>query len=413
LRIAHISTHDLSGGAARAAYRLHEGLKSTGINSCMIVQGKDSESSDVIGPTGFWAKGLGLSRSFLDRAPAFFYPGRTERYWGVNWLPFPVLDNATLANADIVHLHWFCSGYLPIYYLEKFDVPIVWTLHDMWAFTGGCHYAGDCKRYTEQCGACPQLGSNNTRDLSHNIWQRKKKHWSALNLTLVSPSQWLADCTESSLLSAYPVENIPYNIDSDLYKPLDQCSCRRTLGLPDDKKLILFGAVNATSDQRKGFQLLYSAMRSLASMSGPDQFELMIYGASQPVKSPDFGLPVHYYGKIHDDEMLAILFSAADVVVAPSREDNLPLVVMEALACGTPCVAFDVGGMPDMIDHGKNGYLARAYEVEDLTRGIGWILEDEARLQHLSKNACLRVQESFTTDRVVRLYLDLYEKLLN
>jgi len=412
LRIAHISTHDLNGGAARAAYRLHDGLKSSGVNSCLIVQEKESDSSEVIGPKGFLAEGLGLSRSFLDRFPAFFYPGRTERFWGVNWLPFPVLDNAAIANADIVHLHWFCSGYLPIYYLKKFNKPIVWTLHDMWAFTGGCHYVGDCKRYTEQCGACPQLGSTNARDLSHSVWQRKKKHWSALDLTLVSPSKWLADCTRRSLLSAYPVKKIPYNIDSDLYKPLDRCSSRKTLGLPDDKKLILFGAVNATSDQRKGFQLLYPAMRSLASISGPGHFELMIYGASQPVDPPDFGFPVHYYGKIHDDEMLAILFSAADVVVAPSREDNLPLVVMEALACGTPCVAFDIGGMSDMIDHGKNGYLAKAFDVEDLSRGVHWVLEDINRLLELSKNARNKVMERFTTVKIVNSYLELYEQIL-
>jgi glycosyltransferase involved in cell wall biosynthesis len=379
----------------------------------MLVQLKASDSSHVIGLQGGFSEKIGLVRSFLDRLPACVYPRRTEKFWGVNWLPMPWLDQDVLLNADIVHLHWFCAGYLPINYLKKIKKPIVWTLHDMWAFTGGCHYVGDCRRYTGQCGKCPQLGSDNARDLSYKVWRRKHYHWSDLDLTLVTPSRWLAKCTrQSSLLGAYPLKEIPYNIDSDLYKPQDRYFCRKALGLPVDKKLILFGAVNATSDQRKGFQHLYPAMQSLTSIAGPDQMELMIYGAPQPVDPPDFGFPVHYYGEIHDDEKLALLFSAADVVVAPSREDNLPLVVMEALACGTPCVAFDIGGMSDMIDHGKNGYLAKAFDVEDLSRGVHWVLEDVNRLLELSKNARTKVMERFTTVKIVNSYLELYEQIL-
>ncbi|MDG5469934.1 glycosyltransferase [Deltaproteobacteria bacterium IMCC39524] len=214
------------------------------------------------------------------------------------------------------------------------------------------------------------------------------------------------------MLGEYPVEVIPYNIDTDLYKPLNRRFCREALGLPVDKKLILFGAVNAADDQRKGFQFLCPAMLSLALISGPDQFEVLIYGASQPANPPDFGFPAHYFGKIQDDYRLVELFSAADVVVAPSTEDNLPLVVMEALACGTPCVAFDVGGMQDMIDHGNNGYLAKAYDTDDLAKGISWVLEDENRLHGLSKSARIKVIEEFTTETVAKSYVQLYERLL-
>jgi len=412
LRIAQVSTHDQAGGAARAAYNLQTGLRERALDAHLFVQRKTSSSPYVTGPQGRFAEALGLFRSFSDRLPASFYPQRTERYWGVNWLPFPPLSVSSLHEFDIVHLHWFCAGFLPVSFLGRIGRPIVWTLHDMWAFTGGCHYCGECTRYTERCGACPQLGSRRENDLSRHIWERKKHHWQNLDLTIISPSRWLADCVkQSSLLNGHDVHVVPNCIDTEVFSPLDRYESRRRLSLPLDRKLIVFGAMNALGDQRKGFRFIPAAIKSLRQMSAAKNFELLVYGASQEDQLLPIDFPVHYFGRISDDARLCTLLSAADVMLIPSTEDNLPYVVMEAMACGLPCVAFSVGGIPEMIDHENNGYLARPGDSEDLARGLSWVLADDTRLRDLSLAARSKVVNHYTMKHIARAHEELYRSI--
>ncbi|MFM5890811.1 MAG: glycosyltransferase family 4 protein, partial [Dolichospermum sp.] len=338
---------------------------------------------------------------------------RDRSTYSVQWLPDNLAAQVAQLNPDIINLHWINAGYMQIETLAKFKKPIIWTLHDMWAFTGGCHYNKDCTNYTESCGACPQLYSNKEKDLSNWVWRRKAKAWKDLNLTIVTPSHWLADyARKSSLFQNLRIEVIANGLDAQVYKPIDQKIARNLLNLPLDRKLVLFGAIKSTSDRRKGFHLLEPALRKLSEdKNHKNDVELVIFGASPPSEVPNLGLPIHYLGRLNDDIALALLYSAVDVFIAPSVQDNLPNTVMESLACGTPCIAFDIGGMSDMIEHQQNGYLAKHFDIDDLVRGITWVLEDEERLRWLGGNGRKKVEQKFTLEIQAHNYLYIYENL--
>ena len=230
---------------------------------------------------------------------------------------------------------------------------------------------------------------------------------------MVAPSRWLADCARSSaLFGGLRVEVIPNGLDPDRFRPLDQRAAREDLGLPPEKKLVLFGAMGSTSDPNKGFQLLLPALQRLAAAGWKERCELVVFGAPAPAAPPAFGMPVRYLGRLRDSAALARLYAAADVFVVPSLQENLPNTIMEAMACGTCCVGFDQGGMRDLIEPGETGYLARPYAAEDLAAGIGRLLEDDEARQAMARRARRKVEEEFAIERVARRYADLYRELL-
>ncbi|TBR58672.1 glycosyl transferase [Westiellopsis prolifica IICB1] len=412
MKILLLSTQDISGGAARASYRLHKGLQNIGINSQMLVQEKNSDDKTVLAPRIRMFQGLARSKLTFDTLPLKFYRQRSENIFSLQWLPDRVIPKIAAINPDIINLHWISGAFVHIETLAKLKQPLVWTLHDMWAFTGGCHYSGDCERYIKSCGTCPQLGSNKDWDLSRWVWKRKTNAWKKLNLTIVTPSSWLARCArDSSLFQDLRVEVIPYGVDVQTYRPIERHIARKLLKLPQDKQLVLFGSLRATSDKRKGFHLLQAALEELSKSGWKDRLEVVIFGASQPENPPDFGFQAHYVGTLNDDLSLAVVYSAADVFVLPSIEENLANTVMEAIACGTPSVAFNIGGMPDMIEHQKNGYLAQAYKVEDLAQGIAWVLENQERHRQLSYFAREKVLQEFTLEIQADHYKSLFQEI--
>ncbi len=408
-----ISTYDTAGGAARAAYRLHKGLIKIGESSQMLVQESFSGDSNIIAPQTNFEKGLAKLGHALDAIPPKFYPQRKPTEFSTQWSLDFIEKKVAQLKPDLINLHWINGSHVKIETLAKLNLPIVWTLHDMWAFTGGCHYDQNCQQYIDSCGACPQLGSSKNFDLSHWIWKRKLQAWKNINLTIITPSNWLADCAKaSSLFKDLPIKVIPNSIDNNRYKPLDRQIIREILGLPQDKQLILFGAINATSSPRKGFYLLQSAIQTLCKSGWRKKAELMVIGASQPDSKNDFGFKINYLGRLNDDISIAQIYAAADVFVAPSTQDNLPNTVMEALACGTPCVAFKIGGMPDMIEHQQNGYLAQPFEVEDLAQGIAWVLDNKERHQKLCALARKKAEQEFNQELQARRYVYLYTETL-
>jgi len=360
MKILHLSTSDISGGAARAAYRLHQGLVENGVHSRMFVQTKYSNDHLVTGSDTHTKEISAKLKYLVDSMPAIF----SRRSRGATFSPaiFPdrIAHHAATISPDIVHLHWIAGGFMRIETLYQLSRPIVWTLHDMWPFTGGCHYSGECSRFTCSCGCCHELRSTIENDLSRRIWQRKFKSWQKLPITVVAPSRWMAECAaKSSLFSDVTIKIIPNAINTMLFHPGDRLIARKILGLPLDRDLILFGAMSPTSDPRKGFQHLLPAIKELANNGWGERAELLVYGESLSVKMPDFGMKLRSMGRVSDD-VLVLLNVAADVFVAPSRQDNLPNTVMESLACATPVVAFNIGGMPDMIEHKKMaGWLHR------------------------------------------------------
>lgn len=403
-----LSTYDIQGGAAQAAYRLHQGLQEIGVTSQVLVQNKTSDDSHVNGPRSKLNKTIAFLRPGIDGLPLALYKKRTDDRYSLGWLPENRVQQINLIQPDIVNLHWVGSGFLRLENLRKIRQPIVWTMHDMWAFTGGCHYTDGCDRYLTQCGNCPQLGSRLKRDLSHWNWRRRERLFKQLNLTIVAPSQWLTDCAKQSpLLNHCRVERIPYGLDLTRYQPQNKAWVRSLLKLPPDKPLILFGASNATSDRRKGFHLLAEALQKLSQMDWEDRPEIVVFGASRG--DLDCGFPVHYLGTLQDDLTLALAYSAADVFVAPSIQDNLPNTVLEAIACETPVVAFNIGGMPDLIESGQTGYLAKPFDTDDLARGIRWVLTTDQPLGQQTRQVA---EQRFSLTTQAYAYRDLFESLL-
>lgn len=412
MKVLLVSNYDIKGGAARASYRLHKGLQSMGVNSQLLVGSKSSNDENVrLMPTTLGENFKGI-RAKLNRLPLKLYPKLGKVIFSPQWVPDSLASEVAKINPDVINLHWVCEGYMQIETLPKFNKPIVWTLHDMWAFTGGCHYSENCDRYLEACGSCPQLHSTKDADISRWIWQRKAQSWPNLDLTLVTPSNWLAECAKSSsLLNKYPVKVIANGLDAEVYKPLNRPQVRASLNLPQNKHLVLFGAMQGTGDRWKGFPLLVPALQSLSKSGWQDKIELLVFGSSPP-ENPDVGFKTHYLGRL-EDECLAQVYAAADVMVVPSRYEAFGQTASEALACGTPVVAFDVTGLKDIVDRQHNGYLAQPYDSEDLARGIAWVLENPDRHQKLCIHARQKAEKEFTLEIQANRYLSVFNELLS
>ena len=410
MKILMLNTFDEVGGAARAALRLLKGVRKLNIDARLLVQFKTGNEEAVICNQTPLRKLLRRLKILFGLLPVRLYPNKPENNFSPSLLPDNKAAEISSINPDIIHLHWLCAGFLQVETLAKFNKPLIWTLHDSWAFTGGCHVPFDCTKYRQNCGACPVLGSSREKDLSRRTWKRKEKAWRGLDLTVVAPSRWLADCARSSsLFRDVRIEVIPYGLDTETFQPLAKEQSRNSLGLPLDKKIILFGAVQALTDPNKGFHLLQPALKIVGKDSS-DKLAL-VFSAIDRSELPNLGMETIFLGRVDDDHLPA-LYSAADVFVIPSKSENLPLMVLEAMACGTPCVAFRQGGLPDLVDHEISGYLAQPYDIDDLARGITWVLENKDRHAELSLRARQKVETEFSLDTESGRYAALYRELL-
>lgn len=411
MKILIVNESDKQGGAARAAYRLHRSLLAQDIDSHMLVQNKSSDDFTVIADVGKITKGFNKLRPILDSIPVSFYKNRTNTLFSTSWLPFAnIVDKINEINPDIVHLHWICGGMLKIEDLKKIKAPIVWTLHDNWAFTGGCHIMWECEKYKDNCGACPRIGSKNENDLSRKTYNRKQKTFSQIkNMTVVGLSKWLNECSKnSSLLKEKQHVNLPNPIDTNIFKPFDKNKAKELWNLPKNKKLVLFGANSATSDINKGFKELKEALDNLED----NNIEFVVFGSSEPKKSQKFGFKTHYLGHLHDDVSLVTLYSAVDVMIVPSLQEAFGQTASEAMSCATPVVAFGHTGLLDIVDHKTNGYLAKPFDTKDLKDGIKWVLNNE-NYDELCTNARNKVFREFDSVFVSKKYIELYKDILN
>jgi glycosyltransferase involved in cell wall biosynthesis len=414
MKVVVMNTTDIQGGAARCAHRLHNGLRQAGVDSTYFVQKKLSTDEHVM-TSRAWAHRLFADlRPGIDRMPMRLYRHRQRGPFSTGLMsPFDMTPVLTL-EPDVVNLHYVGEGFLPVRSLTKIGKPIVWTLHDSQPFTGGCHLPGDCKAYEQSCGNCPMLGSTAANDLSRWILRHKANQWRDLNITIVTDSSWLADCArKSSLFGSRRIEPINPGLNLKAYSPIDRGIARSILSLPQDKKLILFGAMHSTSDPNKGFQLLLPAVQHLSKMAFGADTEVVVFGASRSLSTPDFGMPSHYLGRLHDDISLAVLYSAADVMVVPSIRESFGQTASEAMACGTPVVAFAATGLLDIVKHQHNGYLAKPYDSMELARGIAWVLSrDLGESSALSENARKTAIARFSIESMTARYVDLFKDVL-
>lgn len=430
MNILHLSTYDLGGGAAIAAYRLHKGLLRlqqsdihTEVRSTMLVGAKTSDDYTVVAPETPAAKLWQRIVAQLDQAPRVAFKSDSPLLISPAWVPSGVVQRALAHQPDIVNLHWIGNGFINIGSLRALArLPVVWTLHDMWAFCGAEHYTGGDVRYKTgyMRGVRPEGESG--FDVHRWTWKRKMNVVAALkHLTVVADSYWLAQCArESMMFRGHRVETIHYGLDTERFRPIPKSLARQILGVPESKTLILFGAINAANDKRKGIDLLAQALHHLHTMLSTephdnlktDDIECLIFGSSEPRTPPRLDFPTHYLGPLHDELSLAVVYAAADVMIVPSREEAFGQTALEALACGTPAVAFRVGGLPDSIDHCINGYLAVPFDTEDLARGILWILRDKHRAAELAVNARNKVLSGFTLEHQAKKYVEIYREML-
>jgi glycosyltransferase involved in cell wall biosynthesis len=366
-------------------------------------------SSDwtVQGPTGKWSEAMGRIR------PELAMPWRKLLHTGNPITHSPAVlpsrwpERLNGSDADVVHLHWVQGEMLSIADIARIRKPIVWTLHDMWAFCGAEHYTTD-HRWRDGYRGDNRPAYENGFDLNRHTWRRKRKHWRR-PLQIVCPSQWLADCVRASaLMHEWPVAVVPYPIDINRWQPIDQLLARQLMGLPQDCPLLLFGAMGGGNDPRKGIDLLLAALALLRSEPSLKNLQLVVFGQLAPQSPPQLGFPVHYTGHLHDDLSLRALYSAADAMVISSRQDNLPNTGLEAHACGTPVVAFNTGGLPDIVEDRITGALAEPCEPASLAAAIRWVLEDSQCSRALGAAARERAERLWAPARVAGMYADVY-----
>lgn len=411
MKVLHINTNDTGGGAARGCYWLHEELQSQNINSQMLVLRKESADDTV---HTLFEDGLKKVKERLvpraDRLLLRLYGKTSEEPWSVGFVPNNLVSRIRELSPDVVHLHWVGSGLLPIAALSKIKLPLVWTLRDMWPITGGCHYSGGCEQYQEGCGDCPQLKKSGEYDLSKLINQYKQRKWEGVDMNPVAISSWLAECANNStLFKEREAKVIPNGIPLGKFAPVEKRQARELLGLKQDEKYILFGAINAIQDRRKGFGYLRDALLSVCTEEG--DLSGLVFGNRESDPFREMDVPISALGFLNDTISLRLVYSAADVMVVPSLQEAFGKTAAESLACGTPVVCFKGTGCADIVEHGKSGYLAAPRSSEDLARGIREIVESE-QYGSLCDNARSRAEQLFDIKTVAQRYIKLYSRVL-
>ncbi len=411
MRIIHLSYNDINGGAYRATYRIHQSLLKQGIHSQLWVNEKESDDQTVKDYSNKIGNVLNRLRSLvINYSLVKMLKTKNKIIHSPSVLPSHWVKLINNSDADLVHLHWIQNEMLSIKDISKIKKPIVWTLHDMWAVCGAEHYTND-DRWRDGYYSNNRPNYESGFDLNRWTWNRKKKYWK-FPIQIVTPSNWLAKCAmESALMKNWPAAVIFNPIDTDKWKPLKKKNARQLFSLSQDANLILFGAVGGGKDPRKGYDLLLSALELIKAKKIIKKFELVVFGQSEPKSPLDLGFPIHYLGHIDNDHSLRSLYSAADVMAVPSRQDNLPNTTVEAQACGTPVVSFDIGGFPDIINHNINGYLAKPFDTNDLAQGISWVINAE-NYSELCKNARDKALKEFDYKVIAKKYISLYEKTL-
>ena len=407
MNILIVNTSDIHGGAAIAAFRLMNALLREGEHVKMLVRDKQSAHTAVIAAGSKLQNRLNF---YLERGVIFLRNGFTKQYLfdiSIANRGLSITDLPAFREADVIHLHWINQGMLSLDEIGRIIASgkkVVWTMHDMWPFTGICHHAAGCTRYERSCGECPYLKTPSRNDLSHQLFLTKQAVYARGEITFVACSNWLRELAAKSPLTAgHQVVSIPNPIDTAVYSPMDKREARQRLNLPADKKIVLFAAVNA-SDPRKGMDYLAEASRIMAQQH--DDILFLIAGNDGEELGKRLSLPARSLGYVSPQDMPGV-YTAADLFVTPSLQENLPNTIMEAMACGTPCVGFHTGGIPEMISHGTNGYVAVYRDAADLAKGILRILfGNDAGL--LSAEARRKVVEEYSQEKIAQRYRQLY-----
>ncbi|MFZ2192741.1 MAG: glycosyltransferase family 4 protein [Candidatus Moraniibacteriota bacterium] len=411
MKILHIVAGELTGGAARGAYWLHLGLKELGVDSRILTNSAITFGDKNIISTNSNRKlrFKNIIRKNIDFAFQFLYRNRKKIIFSTGFVGFDFTKSKEFKEADIIHLHWINGGFVDIKHLAKIKKPVVWTMRDMWPMTGGCHVAEalQCENYKNSCGNCRQLNSKNNLDLSYWILKRKHKYLPK-KMKLVGISNWLSEkAKESQLFKNFDIRTISNNINTKEFFPIDKQSARKILGISTDKKILLVGSTSV-KDIWKGFDKFLEAIEKLDR----DKYFLCFFGELDKNEIKNIEFEHRSFGFLYDIISLRLLYSVADIFIAPSIMDAFGKTLAESMACGTPVVCFDATGPRDIVTHKVDGYKAKPFEGKDLVEGIEWISNNE-NYEELCKNARKKVVENFDINIIAGKYKKLYEEILS
>ena len=417
LKVVHLNTYDGNGGAGRASLRLNSALRDQGIESKVIVHYKFGKNPGI-GEfnTNLLQKAWTAATIILERIWAKRYLKAVKTPFSFAWFGRSVIRHPDVIAADIIHLHWVNHGFLnPKHLAEiaKLGKPVVWTFHDSNAFTGGCHVRYTCENFKRECGNCPLLKNSNAKDYSHKIWVDKNEAYQLLNFTIVAPSTWMQrSIGESSLMKGKSVQQIANTLETDIFKPQNKAEAKAKAGFAADKFIFLSGFMPSRKDLHKGTSYLLEALELLNTRLGTkaEDIELVVFGNRNSEDVPDFPFKTTFLGTINDDEQLALCYAGADAFLIPSLEDNLPYTVMESLSSGTPVITFKTGGIPDMVKHLQNGYVAEYRSSESFADGMEWVINFSARAL-LNEAARQTVMDHFSEKVIAARHIELYQKL--
>ncbi len=417
MKVIHLNTYDGNGGAGKASLRLNTALKSIGISSKVFVLMKFGNDNAVGSfSDNFFSKLIITVKILAERFLPKLYEKGLKIPFSLQFFGINVSQHEALKDADVIHLHWINHGFLTpknLAQLVTLNKPIVWTFHDSNAFTGGCHVRYTCDRFEQACGYCPILKTPGVNDVSAKTWQRKQQAYKTLKFEAVCPSQWMQNSVKSSgLLQNIITHQIPNTLNLQTFKPQEKTFCRKELNLPADAFIVLSGFMPSKKDMHKGAPYLVEALSHLVKIIGESQkICLVVFGNSNKQEDLNLPIPVIFLGKIASEEKIVKCYASADVFVAPSLEDNLPNTVMESMACGTPVVGFKTGGIPDMVKHEENGYLANYRDAQDLAVGINWVYNHPER-KILGEKARNYVVENYAEEIIASKYQEVYDKVL-
>ena len=410
MRVLIVNTSERTGGAAVAANRLMKALINHGVKAKMLVRDKESDSLTVVG----LPKSPMLHWHFLWERLVIFVRSRFSRKHlfeiDLANIGSDITGLPEFKEADVIHLHWINQGMLSLGGIQKIlrsGKPVVWTMHDIWPATAICHLTLGCRSFTSACKSCRLLSGGSA--LTQSVWRKKQRLFEDGNIYFVACSHWLeAEAKSSALLKGHKITSIPNPIDTHIYN--NRCNkqeVRQQLGLPADKKLVLFVSQRVTNPN-KGMDYLVEACGLLKDI---DQLGIVILGGHAEEVADQLSFETYPLGYVNDEHRIVDIYNAVDVFVLPSLSENLPNTIMEAMACGVPCVGFRVGGIPEEIDHKQNGYVADYRSAEDLAWGIRWILT-EADYESLSRHAVQKVAQNYSQQSVALKYLDVYQQAM-
>ena len=409
MRCIHISSNDIDGGAQIASYRIHQALKKININSKMWVRNKYSDDHDVICNKNLFSQNLYNFKVKLSSALKRLQKSQLDSFHSNNILPSNLYNYFNKLNFDLINFHWIGQETISIKDISKIKSPKIMTLHDMWAFCGAEHYVDEKKNLFWKNGYLKKkFQLNNIYDLNYHTWNLKKKYWKPMDI--ICPSKWLYDLAkQSNLMSKWNIHHVPYPIDLNVFKKYNKLESRKRNNIPGDSIVVLFGAVQATADKRKGFDLL---IKSLNKIKSKKKITGVVFGSQQSINIENLNIKIIYKSHLSDLNDIISLYSCADIMAIPSRQDNLPLIAMEASACSLPIVSFDIGGLPDIVSNGINGFLVKPFDTEKFANSLSLLINNEELKEKMSLASRKLCSEKFNYEIIAKQYLEIYKKVI-